>query len=310
MNIFRIGHIGLPDALPLLLAESRGFFAEEKVALEISNELGLAAICSKLAEGKLDGACLPATLPVLLSVGLGLPRVGMKVVVVTAYEGLAICLGPKLSAPTPGAKVTAIKIGVTAHDPATRLLAQTWLQKFYPTAMPEVTWLPLPASQLVDFLHEGIIDVFCGPRILAAVAHLRSGARVAAESATYFPKHLTSVVALRQELWTHHSILPGKISCGLERAKSFCQTPDATAGNARLLAHLLPTHELTKEQITTLAETTAQAFPTSFTSRVRGKSLIDAKDENFLISVLRLAAGPYQHAINFKDEVSRAFNGD
>jgi nitrate/nitrite transport system substrate-binding protein len=65
----RLGFIALNDCAPLVVAKEKGFFEDQRLAVDLSREVSWANIRDKVAMGALDGAHMLGPLP--LAVGLG-----------------------------------------------------------------------------------------------------------------------------------------------------------------------------------------------------------------------------------------------
>ena len=226
-----IGHTGLLDAAPLLVAQAQGFFVREGLDVSLSCEPALAAICGKLADRRIDGACLPAPLPVLLSLGAGLPRVPMRVAAVCCWQGMGVVMARPRA---PGGAPAVTRIGVVAPGTVARLLLHKLARLPGGPLAGEFTPLPMGADQLIDFLRAGVLDGFCGMDPLPALARLLAGSSCVADSTGLFPAHPGGVVALRAEGETD-----GPRAAALERAllraRDYCADPARREAIWRLL---------------------------------------------------------------------------
>lgn len=227
LSHLRIGHIGLLDSAPLLVAHGSGFFADEGLTVTLSCELGLASVCGKLADERLDGACMPAPLPVLLSLGSGLARVPMRVVATTSWQGTGVVLaGSRVAA---GLRAAGVRIGVTAPGAPSRLILLKLSQVRDSSPASEVVQVPVAPSQMIEFLNDGMVDGICAGDPLPALACAAAGAVRVADSGELFPWHLGGVVALRTSRLELQPGIGAAVERAVARARELCADP-ARAG--------------------------------------------------------------------------------
>jgi two-component system, oxyanion-binding sensor len=74
----RLGVIPLVDAVPLIVARDKGFFARQGLEVEVSVEASWASIRDKVATGLLDGAQMLAPMP--LAATLGIDGIGVPMI--------------------------------------------------------------------------------------------------------------------------------------------------------------------------------------------------------------------------------------
>lgn len=78
----KLGYMPLSDCLPLLVAQERGFFAQEGLNVELQQEVSWSNIRDKVIVGHLDGAHMLAPMLLASSIGLG----GIKKPLITAFS--------------------------------------------------------------------------------------------------------------------------------------------------------------------------------------------------------------------------------
>lgn len=304
-----IGHIGLLDAAPLLVAQQQGYFVAEQLDVTLTCELGLATVCSKLADQRMDGACLPAPLTVLLSLGAGVPRVSMGAMALTCWQGLGVVLAAgRTGAKTPGA-VT--RIGVVSPGSPARLLLHR-LAQTSPAALPgEITQVPMVASQLVEFLREQMLDGFCGNDPLPGLAQLHEGVSALADSSGLFPQHPGGVLALRTDCVEQLPHAASALARAVSRARDFCADPINREGVWRLVLSLPPYAEMesaTRDRlIVHVLSGEAGWSSVSFDAPPADRAGLGAAGEVFLDNACRGAAGPSGRTLDFKGEIARVF---
>jgi ABC-type nitrate/sulfonate/bicarbonate transport system substrate-binding protein len=180
----RLGYIPLTDCLPLVVAQERGFFAEQGLQVELCCEPSWANIRDKLIIGQLDGA--QALAPMLLAASLGIG--GLKKPMLTAFSlgvnGNAVTVSNRLFA-----ALHAKAAGHTALDAARALAAvirdrqaqnadplvlatvfpfsshnyllRLWLAAGGIDPSRDIKLVALPPQQMVDNLRLEHIDGFC-----------------------------------------------------------------------------------------------------------------------------------------------------
>jgi nitrate/nitrite transport system substrate-binding protein len=183
-----LGYMPLSDSLPLLVADTQGYFEAEGLNVELQQEVSWANIRDKVLVGHLDGAQMLA--PMLLATHLGLG--GLKKAMMTPFAfglngnafTISRSLGKQLDANSPehvlaGDAVAAgkalkqvIKTRRSCGDQplvfATvypysihNLLLRDWLAASGVDPDQDVTLVVLPPSQMVDHLSLSHIDGFC-----------------------------------------------------------------------------------------------------------------------------------------------------
>jgi ABC-type nitrate/sulfonate/bicarbonate transport system substrate-binding protein len=285
-----IGHIGLLDAAPLLVARERGYFEAEGLSVSLSCELGLATVFGKLSESRLDGACLPVQMPFLLSVGASVPRVSMRASMVTSYQGTGIVITKARYTSRVGGP--ALRIGTVAPGTSARLFL-------------------VVASQLMDFFRDGMFDGFCGIDPLPSLAGLRSDVVRIASSADLFPMHPGGVAALRTEVVERYPELSAAWTRALTRACEVCADPAEYAEIWNLVLSQGPYMELDSDSRKALAhpldEYTASSSSIRFTNTQKGMARMEDPDA-FIDASCRSALGPSMRNFDIKSEIARVYS--
>ena len=180
----RLGFVALTDCLPLVVAQERGFFAEQGLEVELCCEPSWANIRDKLIVGQLDGA--QALAPMLLAASLGIG--GLKKPMLTAFSlglnGNAITVSNRLfnalqdKAQGVGALDAARALAAVVRerqaqkaDPLVlatvfpfsshNYLLRHWLAAGGIDPSRDVKLVALPPAQMVDNLRLEHIDGFC-----------------------------------------------------------------------------------------------------------------------------------------------------
>jgi ABC-type nitrate/sulfonate/bicarbonate transport system substrate-binding protein len=310
-NPIRISHLGLLESAPLLVAQEHGFFAQEKLEVELHCDLGLASICGKLSDGRIEGACLPAQMPVLLSLGAGVGKVAMEPVFLVSNQDMALVLSPKASSQEKGKPAPPVlKIGVLGHGSPGCHLVKSWLHAQPGTTKSEPVYVSLAASQLVHFFDEGLIDGFCGIDPMPALARLHGEAVIAATSATLSPRHPGSVVALRSELVAERPGLVEALARALRSGREFCANP---ANHDKVWALLLaqnPYGYITEDQRIALVQQFEASTGNAISSRFetpKNSGRVDAQGARFIELACRAATGIAEKHFDFGAEITRLY---
>ena len=311
-TLIRLGHLGLLDAAPLLVGAERGFFSHEGLNVEISCELGIAAICGKLADNHLSGACMPAQMHVLLSLGAGTARVPMDGVLVTSYQDMAIVLATRDTANGKPEQIpiTPLRLGMLVQSSPAKLLVQRWLHLDRVGTHAEPVYVPLAASQLLGFLEDGVIDGFCGSDPLGAVARSKGLGTVIANSAGLFPLHPGSAVALRADFTQHEPRTVEALARALLRSRSYCADPANLEEVWRLVLAQNPFRHRNDERLAAVAQpfgTGSLEGPSIRYDGPASDSGLDAESALFLEHACHAAFGSALRGGDFKTEITRIF---
>ncbi len=311
-STIRIGHLGLLDSAPLLAAQSLGYFTEEGLDVELSCELGVAAICGRLSDQRIDGACLPAQMPVLLSLGAGVSRVPMTPVLLTSSQDLAIVLNSKAAAPEkhPRGSGGVLKIGVLGHSSPACHLVRRWLQAETGGVKEDPVYVSLAASQLLYFFEEGLIDGFCGLDPLPILARLSADGVVVSSSGAISPSHPGGVVALRTEFAKDRPALAAPLARALRRACDFCAHPANRETVWSLVLAQNPFVLTSEEHRAALLTQSLEGKPGHISIRFenpRGQVGVDTQGARFIEQACRAALGAGERHLDIAGEIDRLY---
>jgi ABC-type nitrate/sulfonate/bicarbonate transport system substrate-binding protein len=182
----KLGIIPLTDCAPLVVAQEKGFFHRQGLAVEISREASWATIRDKVAVGLLDGAHMLAGMPIAAQLGLGGIRKPAIAGLVLGLNGNAITLATELyarmietdpaAATSPIAAARALRVVIEAEreaGSAPRVFAVTfpvathnyelrlWLASAGIDPDRDVRLTVVPPPQMPASLESGRIDGFC-----------------------------------------------------------------------------------------------------------------------------------------------------
>jgi len=179
-----LGFIPLTDCAPLVVAKTRGFFAEEGLEVTLSREASWATVRDKVLVGALDGAHMLA--PMALAAGLNDPRAAMLAPLALNQNGSAITVSTRLAAQLRQIDPEGMAAPLITAAPLARLVEQRRAQDapiltfamVFPQSMHNYAlryWLAqagidpdrdvrlvvTPPPRMVEHLASGEIDGFC-----------------------------------------------------------------------------------------------------------------------------------------------------
>ena len=178
----RIGVLPLADAVPLLVARDKGFFAAQGLDATVSIEGSWAGIRDKLATGLLDAAQLLAAMPIAANLGIDGLRVPMHAGLMLSRNGSSITVSSALydamgrPPPDPAASADALRAlidddrrkgrprRVFAHVfpfSTHHYVLSEWLETAGIDPERDVSLLVIPPPLMVKMLRERRIDGYC-----------------------------------------------------------------------------------------------------------------------------------------------------
>ncbi|MBF2057308.1 MAG: ABC transporter substrate-binding protein [Cyanobacterium sp. T60_A2020_053] len=169
-----LGFIPLIDSAPLIIAQEKGFFAEEGLSqVTLSREKSWKSIGAGFAEGRLDGAGMLAGMPLSMTLGANDQEpLAMVTAMVLSRNGNAITLSKKFA--QQGVKTLADLKGVISNTPDAvhnfgmvhpasmhNLMLRYWLASGGIDPDQDVALSVIPPAQMVSNLKAGNIDGYC-----------------------------------------------------------------------------------------------------------------------------------------------------
>lgn len=286
----RIGHIALLGSAPLLVAHEQDGFAAEGLSVRLSCELGLAALCAKLSDQKLDGACLPAPLALMLTAAAGVPRVPLRLAAMCSWQGIGLVLPRQSKA---GHEHCSPRIGVLSPGTPCRLILQKLAHLSPKTSPVDYTQVPVAASQLNEFLAERMIDGICGYDPLPSLACLEDNVELVSDSARLFPGHPGCMLVIRTDAIEGREHLLESLARVIERARDYCSTPTHRSAATRLVFAQAPYARLAPAKLARLGSSVGTTLFTPPSSERTGFSPAALE---FLEMACLSAAGPATRA--------------
>lgn len=226
-KVYRVGYVGLLDDAPLHVALSQGLFGDEGFSVELSCELGWAALSAKLATGTLAAANVSALHPLLPSIAHQPTHTHLEVITATSFAGLSVTLANEFTTllkskePLPAP----LRIGVAVPRGDAHVVLAAW-QKSIGLAPSEVVLVPLAVSQFVDALAESYVHGFVASDPITTQAQRLGRGVMVARSHDYFPYHPRSVTAVRAHLAIHDPEFCKALKFALRKARAFCARPE------------------------------------------------------------------------------------
>lgn len=249
----RIGFLRLTDSAPAIVAHEFGYFAEEGVDTELSEEPSWANIADKLAYGFLDAAVIVP--PLAFAIELGLRGASQRLVIpcnismggntITLASALARrvqekCEKQGLSMPQALADCVAdarpLTLGVVHAYSTHNLLLRYWLATAGIHAGHDVRLTVIPPARAVEALTSGQIMGFCAGAPWGEIASRAGTGITVASSDDVWRTAPEKAFALRTS-WAeeHPAALKGAVRA-LVRAAQFCDVPENASYTAALLS--------------------------------------------------------------------------
>ncbi|HKY93045.1 MAG TPA: CmpA/NrtA family ABC transporter substrate-binding protein, partial [Nevskiaceae bacterium] len=178
----RVGVLPLADAVPLLVARDKGFFAAQGLDVTLSVEGSWAGIRDKLATGLLDAAQLLAAMPIAANLGLDGLRVPMHAGLMLSRNGSSITVSTSLyesmgrPPPDPVGAASALRAVIDEDRRQGRprrvfahvfpfsthhYVLSEWLESGGIDPQTDVSLVVIPPPLMVKMLRERRIDGYC-----------------------------------------------------------------------------------------------------------------------------------------------------
>jgi ABC-type nitrate/sulfonate/bicarbonate transport system substrate-binding protein len=254
-KIYRIGCVGLLNDAPLHVALAKGWFEDHGLQVELSRELGWAALTSKLAGGKLAAANVSALFP-LVSALQRMPANSppFQVLGLTSLGGLGLTLSPEIDTllKNKGKPTTPLRIGVESPRGDAHLVVRAW-KNALGLASEDTVLVPIAVSQCVEAFREGYIQGFCAQEPYTSVAEQAGVGVTVACGHDYFPHHPRSGLAVTQAFQQINPEVCAGFKAALQKACAFCARPENWAAVKAIL--LAEKRSFAPESASVLSET-------------------------------------------------------
>jgi ABC-type nitrate/sulfonate/bicarbonate transport system substrate-binding protein len=226
----RLGFIPLIDAAPLIAAQERGFFAEERLSVTLHRQIGWANVRDKLSFGHLDAAHALLGMPLTSQMGrdsfseplvavMGLGSGGNAITVrrelfesgVKSAADLAVLLR---SRPGLGRLVVGHVFGSSMHH----YLMREWLASGGLDPDKDAKLCVIPPAQMTEHMRGGYLDLFCvGEPWNTVAARERVGVTLVSTT-DILPRHPEKVLAVSQRFASQAGGFAGATVTAMVRA--------------------------------------------------------------------------------------------
>ncbi|MCC5022332.1 MAG: ABC transporter substrate-binding protein [Candidatus Synoicihabitans palmerolidicus] len=194
---FRIGHAGFLCALPLLHAKHQGYLDSEGLKIDLHRELGLRTLKQRCIEDRLDAACLPALTPVVQSHRYPQPENRWTVLAAQTRGGYGLVLSPgamvRLKTPK-YSEPYQLRIGIPPTSTPAPQMVSSWHKSLNSLHLSNPKCIHLPLDQMNPFMQEGVVDGFCAPDPMSAIAHFSKLGTLVANSTSLVSNHISGVI--------------------------------------------------------------------------------------------------------------------
>lgn len=209
-----LGFVPLCDAAGLIVAKTKGFFAGEGLAVELSREASWATIRDKVAIGALDGAHMLAPMVLAQTLGVGSEPTAMIAPLTLATGASAVTVSSRLGlAADPQGKALAALVAERREMGASRLtfsvvfpysthnyLLRAWMAQAGIDPDEDVRITVAPPPRMASLLAGGVIEGFCAGEPWSAVA-VAQGAGVVAVRAEEIAQGAPDKVFATSSAW-------------------------------------------------------------------------------------------------------------
>lgn len=239
----RLGFVPLIDAAPLLVADRFGFFAEQGLAVELVRQTSWAGFRDRVSVGELDGGHTLASMPAVLTRGIGGIAHPTSTVAPLNRNGNTIVLADALwratkaeGAVTPQALAAALRrrraqglpspvFGVVYAYSTHRLLLTLWLEQGGIVVGRDVRLAVVPPPLMADHLGLGRIDGYCvGEPWGQRAVDLGLGG-VAAATGDILPNHIEKTLGVATARLRRDPTLATRLIAGLDQAAAWLGDP-------------------------------------------------------------------------------------
>lgn len=253
MTRLRLGFIALNDAATLIVADVKGFFADEGLDVALSREVSWATMRDKMSVGALDGAHMlsPAALAISLGASGGEPT-PLAAPFAMNLNGPAITLSSRLAAAldtgpsaeglarlaawrrTEGASplTLAVVFPFSTHN----YLLRDWLARAGVDPDRDVRMTVAPPSRMTELLVGGVVEGFCVTEPWDTAAEAAGAGLIAARGSQLWPRTPDKVFTVT-EAWAEANpeVLQALLRA-LLRAAAWADAPANRAELATILA--------------------------------------------------------------------------
>jgi ABC-type nitrate/sulfonate/bicarbonate transport system substrate-binding protein len=249
----RLGFIALNDAASMIVADARGYFAEEGLEVTLSREVSWATVRDKIKVGALDGAHMLAPTALAITLGAtGDEPTPLVAPFALALNGPAITISSRLAAAIgvePGADGLArliqrrraegaspLTLAVVFTFSAHNYLLRDWMARAGIDPDLDVRLTIAPPSRMTELLVGGVVEGFCVTEPWDSAAVAAGAGVIMARGSRLWPRTPDKVFAVT-EAWAdaHPEVLQALLRA-LLRAAAWTDALENRAELAAILA--------------------------------------------------------------------------
>jgi ABC-type nitrate/sulfonate/bicarbonate transport system substrate-binding protein len=233
----RLGFVPLLDAAPLIVADARGYFREEGLAVVLDRQIGWGNVRDKLVYGHLDASHALVGMPPcsllgrehfsepligIMGLGSGGSAISLSRKLIEAGVTTAADLSLHLGTRPPRRPVLAHVFGCSTHH----YLLREWLAAGGMDPDRDVQLVVLPPPQVARQLEQGCVDGCCvGEPWNSAIEAAGTGGVVAATT-DLVPGHPEKVLAVTRRWLDGHRGAAEALVRAVLRACAFCESEE------------------------------------------------------------------------------------
>jgi NitT/TauT family transport system ATP-binding protein/nitrate/nitrite transport system substrate-binding protein len=248
MTRLRLGFIALNDAAALIVADAKGWFAEEGLEVELVREVSWATIRDKVDVGALDGAHMLA--PMALASAAGGELKPLVAPLALNLNGPAVTLSSRLGGVVDDGGTAAglarlvarrreegaspITLAVVFPQSTHNYLLRDWLSRGGIDPDRDVRLTVAPPARMTELLTSGVIEGYCVTEPWGAAAVAAQAGVTAVRASQVWPRTPDKVLAIKEAWAAVHSQTLQALIRVLVRAAAWA---DANRGElAKILA--------------------------------------------------------------------------
>jgi ABC-type nitrate/sulfonate/bicarbonate transport system substrate-binding protein len=257
MTALALGFIPLTDCAPLVVAEAKGFFDDEGLAVSLNREASWATVRDKVTMGVLDGAHMLAPMALAAAAGASGPATPMIAPLALAVNGAGFTLSKPITASlaletwTPSAVADALARFIAARAaqgeaPLTFAMVfpfsmhnyalRYWLAQAGVDPDRDVRLTVTPPPRMVEQLRAGEVDGVCVGAPWNTVAVRAGLGRVAFRTSEFWPAGPDKVLGVTEAFAERDPPRLQALLRALVRAQIWADEPKNRAELAALLA--------------------------------------------------------------------------
>lgn len=246
-KLLRVGFVPTSDCAPLLMARELGLFEKYNLEVRLRREIGWAAIRDKIIYGELDAAHALASLPFMMTLGLGSVRCECATALVLNQHGNAITLSADLwqrgvrdaaslrhVIEHARGKIT-FTFGVVFPHSSHEFLLRQWLLSGGINPDRDVRLVVVPPPAMFSSLKGEHLDGYCVGEPWNSLAVQAGIGWCPAVSAQLAPGHPEKVLLVRRDFTETHAAEHVRLIAALLEACAWCDEPE---NHERLIATL------------------------------------------------------------------------